>query len=131
MEVELRAGRGQRRCYGCGIENEARDSSADCPAPTNIAECRLPNSGLRSSHSWQWLIQKRKKKVRSLFRGSCNEELRFGQRRGSLVQWWQLLLSPSRSNILDVTRPQANSDRVWVSLCAGQVLFDTVHLLVE
>ena len=31
----------------------------------------------------------------------------------------------------NVTRPQTNSDSVCVSLCAGQVVFDTVHLLVE
>ena len=41
------------------------------------------------------------------------------------------MLSPSHSNILDVTRPQTNSDSVCVSLCARQVLFDTVHFLVE
>ena len=41
-------------------------------------------------------------------------ELRFGQRSGCLVEWWQLLLSPSHSNILDVTRPQTNSDSVCV-----------------
>ena len=99
--------------------------SADWPARADIAECRLPNSGLQSPHSWQWLIQKGKK-VQSLFRGSCNLDLRFGQRRGSLVEWWQLLLSPSHSNILDVTRPQTNSDSVCVSLCAGQVLFDSL-----
>ena len=40
---------------------------------------------------------------------------------GVAVEWWQLLLSPSHSNILDVTRPQTNSDSVRVSLCAGQV----------
>ena len=34
-----RAGRGQRRCYSCGIENEARGSSADWPAPADVAEC--------------------------------------------------------------------------------------------
>ena len=45
------------------------------------------------------------------------------------VEWPQLLLSPSHSNILNVTRPQTNSDSVCVSLCAGQVLFDTVYLL--
>ena len=56
------------------------------------------------SHSWYWLIQK--KKVQSLFRGSCNVELRFGQRRGCLAEWWQPLLSPSHSNILDVARQQ-------------------------
>ena len=33
--------------------------------------------------------------------------------------------------MLDVTKPQTNNDSVWVSLCAGQVLFDTVYLLVE
>ena len=47
------------------------------------------------------------------------------------VEWWQLLWSPIHSNILDVKRPQTNNDSVWVSLCAGQVLFDTVYLLVE
>ena len=31
-------GREQRRCYGCGIENEAWGSSADWPAPADIAE---------------------------------------------------------------------------------------------
>ena len=85
---------------------------------------------IQSSHSWQWLIQK-EKKVPSLFGGICNVELRFGQRRGCLVEWWQLLLSPSHSNTLDVTRPQTNSGSVCVSLCAGQVLFDTVYLLVK
>ena len=122
---------------GCGIEtgwNEARGSSVDWPAPAHIAECcRLPNSGLRSSHSWQWLIQK----VQSLLQlqGSCNVELHFGKRRGCLVEWWQLLLSPSHSNILNVTRPQTNKMQTVPgcasSLCAGQVLFDTVYLLVE
>ena len=86
--------------------------------------------GLQSSHSWQWLIQK-KKKVQCLFRGYCNVELRYGQLRGCLVEWWQLLLSPNHSNILDVTKPQTNNDSVWVSLCAGQVLIDTVYLLAE
>ena len=42
------------------------------------------------------------------------------------------LLSPSHSNILDVTGPQTNSDSMCVkSVCVGQVLFDTVYLLVE
>ena len=41
------------------------------------------------------------------------------------------MLSPSHSNISDVTRPQTNSGSVCVSLCAGQVLFDTIYLLVE
>ena len=40
-------------------------------------------------------------------------------------------VDPSHSDILDVSRPQTNNDSVWVSLCAGQVLFDTVYLLVE
>ena len=103
MEVELCAGRGQRRSYGCGIENEAPGSSADWPTLADIAECRLPNSGLQSSHSLQWLIQK-KKEVQSLLQGSCNVELSFGQGRGCLVEWGQLLLSPSHSNILDVNQ---------------------------
>ena len=62
---------------------------------------------------------------------SCNVELRFGQRRGFVVERRQLLLSLSHSNILDVTRPQTNSESVCISLCASQVLFDTVYLLVE
>ena len=57
-------------------------------------------------------------------------ELRFDKRSRCLVEWWQLLLSPSHSNIFDVTRPQTNSGSVCVSLCAGQVLFDTVYLPV-
>ena len=47
------------------------------------------------------------------------------------VEWWQLLYSPNHSNILDVSKPQTNNYSVWVSLCAGQVLFDTVYLLAE
>ena len=54
-------------------------------------------------------------------------ELRFPVANDVAVKWWQLLLSPSHSNISDVTRPQTNSDSVCVSLCAGQVLFDTVY----
>ena len=79
----------------------------------------------------QLAVAVQKKKVQSLFRGSCNAELRFGQRRGCLVEWWQLLLSSSQthSDILDVSRPQTNSDSMCVSLCAGH--FDTVYLLVE
>ena len=41
------------------------------------------------------------------------------------------MLSPNHSNILDVARPQTNSGSVCISLCAGQVLVDTVYLLVE
>ena len=40
-------------------------------------------------------------------------------------------LSLNHSNILDVTRPRTKSDRMWISLGAGQVLFDKVYLLVE
>ena len=78
-----------------------------------------------------WFKRKKEKKVTSLLRGSCSVELRFGQRRGCLAVWWkQLLLTPS--HILDVTRPQTNSDSVCVvSRCAGQVLFDKVYLLVK
>ena len=74
---------------------------------------------------------KEKKKVQSLFRGSWIPELRFDKRSRCLVEWWLLLLSPSHSNILDATRPQTNSGSVCVSLCASQVLFDTVYLPVE
>ena len=49
--------------------NEAQGSSADWPAPADIAECRLPNSGLQSSHSWYWLIQKKKEKSSEPFLG--------------------------------------------------------------
>ena len=132
MEVELRAGRGQRRCYGCGIENEARGSSADWPAPPghtslNVAtrECCHQNPELTQLA----VADSKGKKSSEPFPGIL--ELRFGQRGGCLVEWWQLLLSPSHSNILNVTRPQTNSGSACVSLCAGQVLFDMVYLLVE
>ena len=93
----------------------------------------LPATKLSSPELTQLAVadSKDKKKVQSLLRGSCNVELRFAQQRGCLVERWQLLLSPSHSNILDVTRPQTNSDSVCVSRCAGQVLFHTVYLLVE
>ena len=128
VEVKLRAGRGQRQCYGCGIENEARGSSADWPAPADIAECchqiqvsELPLLAVADS--------KAKKKFRAF---SGDPAMRSCVLANNVaLEWWQLSLSPSHSNILDVTRPQANNDSVCVSLCAGQVLFDTVYLLVE
>ena len=81
--------------------------------------------GLKSSHSWQWLIQK-KKKIRVFFRGSCNGELRFGQRRGC---WTVATFVESESQYH--FRCNQATNKQWVSLCAGQVLFDTVYLLVE
>ena len=134
VDVELRAARGQRRCYGCEIENKARGSSARRLARStghtslNVAtrECCHQNPELAqlavADSKW-------KKKSSEPFPGIL--ELRFGKRRGCLVECWQLLLSSSHSNILDVTRPQTNSGIVCVSLCAGQVLFHTVYLLVE
>ena len=36
---------------------------------------------------------------------------------GNGGEWWQLLLSPCHSNILEVFRPQTNSDSVCASVC--------------
>ena len=127
-EVELRAGRGQRRCHGCRIENEARGSSADQPAPAVIAECCHQVSRAHTAGSG-WF--KRRKKSSEPFPGILQWEAAFWPTTWLLNGGNFCRVSPNHRNILDVTKPQTNNDSVWVSLCAGQVLFDTVYLLVE
>ena len=102
------------------------------PGPLQQTSLNVPASKLRYPELTRLAVADSKESSEP-FPGSCivDSEMRFGQRRGCLVEWWQILLSPSHSNILDVIGPQTNSDSVCVSLCAGQGLFDTVYLLVE
>ena len=53
------AGRGQPSSSSCGMKSVARASSTDGPAPADISDGRPLSQGLQSSHSWQWLIQKK------------------------------------------------------------------------
>ena len=69
VEVELRAGRGQRRCCGCGIENEARGSSAGWAAPANIAECCHHIQVSRDHTAGSGWFKSKKKKMSRAFPG--------------------------------------------------------------
>ena len=105
-------GQGQRRCYSCGSRIKL-----GVPALSGSLQQTSLNVATMSPELTQLAVaDSKEKKVQSLFRGSCNVELCFGQRRVCLVEWWQLLLSPSHSNTLDVSRPQTNNDSVWVGL---------------
>ena len=62
------AGREQRWCYGGGIKNEARGSSADWPAPAYIAECFHQIQVSRAHTAGSGWFKRNKEKFRAFSR---------------------------------------------------------------